>query len=84
MISEGFHYTTTEISRQKVSLIHQVIPYFVSIMMALEVNIDKIELPHIIQHASLCGCFMLNKYYALTDEFSIHRDVSPHVLEFLY
>ena len=59
-----------EISKNKIPLIHQVIPIFAT---ALEDTIDNDTLPLVVHHAALRGFFMLNKYYSLTDESIVYR-----------
>ena len=64
---------TNEISKNKIPLIHQVIPIFDIITTALEDTIDNDTLPLVVRHAALQGFFMLNKYYSLTDESIVYR-----------
>ena len=64
---------TNEISKNKIPLIHQVIPIFDIITTALEDTIDNDTLPLVVRHAALRGFFMLNKYYSLTDESIVYR-----------
>ena len=64
---------TTEISTNKIPLIHQVIPYFDTITTALEDAIDNPTIPSAVRHAALRGYFMLNKYYSLTDDSVVYR-----------
>jgi hypothetical protein len=68
-----FLYATMEISKQKVPLIHQVIPYFDSITTALEDNMDQTALPLVVRHAALRGYLMVNKYYTMTDASVVYR-----------
>ena len=64
---------TTEISTNKIPLIHQVIPYFDMIMTALEDAIDNLTIPSAVCHAALRGYFMLNKHYSLTVDSVAYR-----------
>jgi len=68
-----FLFVTTEISTNKIPLIHQVIPYFDMITTALEDAIDNPTIPSTVRHAALRGYFMLNKYYSLTDNSIVYR-----------
>jgi hypothetical protein len=68
-----FLFATTEISTNKIPLIHQVIPYFDMITTALEDAIDNSTIPSAVHHAALRGYFMLNKYCSLTDDSIIYR-----------
>lgn len=64
---------TTEVSKSKTPLIHDIIPLIDSLTSICDKTIDDSTLHPAVRHAALRGLHLLNKYYARTDETIVYR-----------
>lgn len=66
-------FATKEVSKSKVPLIHDVIPFIDGLTAMLDEVIDDVLISLTVRHAALRGVLLLNKYYAKTDDSIIYR-----------